>query len=213
MARREVAQALRQRAVVERGVLGVAELGEDDGREARRLGAVPRDVARRRRVDAQRVEPVPVQRRLAGLARRRVHVLAHRVQVQLPDHLVGPGVVGEVEAQRVAAQRVPRRRALVARGRQQVLARRQRRQVLVVLHPRPRDEQVRVRGVDDVGRRRQVARQRRPVVDQVGAVPGLAQLVAQRHGHDVAVVLGPVRDVREAPVPVVDVEVDVAELR
>lgn len=70
--------------------------------------------------------------------------------MEFPDDLVAPRVRSEVENQRVPAPGVSDRGALVARGREQIRPRGQGRQVLVVLHAAPGDQEVRVRGVDGV---------------------------------------------------------------
>lgn len=149
-------------------VLGGAELGEDDGGEpvgGRALGAAGDEGgAVLGGVDAEGVEPVAVEGGFDGGARARVQVLAHRVQVQLPDDLVGPRMVVEREVYRGAAGGVADRSAFVARGREQVRAGGEGRQVLVVLHSREGDEQVRVGGVDGVGAGAHVADKCLPVV-------------------------------------------------
>lgn len=187
------------------------ELGEDDGREPLRGRAVVGDVARGGRVDAQRVEAVAVQPGLDNGAVARVQVIGHGVQVQLPDDLVGERVAVEVKVDGVTAEGVADGVALVARGRQDILARRQGREVFVELHARPGDEQVGVGVVDGGGGAAHVANHGVPVVVQVRHVPRGAQLVAQRHGDDVGVVLGPVGDVGQAALPVGRVEVVVVE--
>ncbi len=193
---REVPDAVLQEVVVQPAVLRVSELGEHHGRETLRRRAIPRERAPGGAgFDPERVEPVPVEPGLDDVAGPRVEVLAAAVEMQLPHELVGPRVRGEVEDHGVPAARVPDRRALVARRRQEVRARREGRQVLVVLHAAPRDQEVAVGRVDGVGAGRHVADEGGPVIVQIRAVPALAQLVAQGHGDDVGVLLRPGRDV------------------
>lgn len=192
----------------------IPKLGKDDRRQPHRLLAVQSNrLIRTRRgcIYAERVEPVAVQVRLDDVAVARVLVLGHVVHVQLPDELVAPGVGVEVKHLRLPPAGVPDGGAAVAGRREQVPSRREGRQVLVVLHAGPGDEQVRVGGVDGVGAGRHVADQRLPVVVEVGAVPRLAELVAQRQAQDVGVGLGPAGDVRQPALPVLDVKVHVAE--
>lgn len=52
-----------------------------------------------------------------------------------------------------------------------------------------------------------------PVIVQVRPVPALAQFVAQGHGHDIVVALGPICDVGESAQPIRRVEIQVVEPR
>lgn len=203
--------AVLQSVIVQGRVLGVSKLGKDDGCEALGGRAVVGDVAGGRGVNAQGVEAVAVEAGLDDRAVARVEIVGHGVQVQLPDNLVGKGVAVEVKVDGVAAEGIADGVALVARGREDVLLGGQGREVLVELHAGPGDEEIWVGVVDGGGGAAHVAHQGVPVIVQVRYVPRGAQLVAQRHGDDVGVVLGPVGHVREAALPVGRVEVVVVE--
>jgi hypothetical protein len=214
---RVVPDAVLQRVVENGLVLRGAELGEDDGRLAHSgLACTPRCCRRRvgaggRCIDSQSVEAVAVQRLADHGARPRVDVLAHLVQVQFPDELVGPGMRVDVEDEGCAACAVADRSALVAGRCPEIRARRQRRQVLAVLHAGPQDQDVGVRGVDGVGAGGHVADERRPGVLRVGCVVRVAQFVAERHAGDVGVLGGPFGYVREAALPGCGGELHVVE--
>jgi hypothetical protein len=197
--------------VEQRLVLRAAKLANNNGCLANSWWAVVGCVACRRRTQAERVEAVAVEVCFDNGAGARVDVFGHAVEVEFPDEFVCPSVVGDVEDFRLPASGIANRGALVAWGSEVVFPSRQRGQVLPVLHAGPNNKDVGVCGVDGVGAGGHVADECLPVVVEVGFVPGLAKLVAQRHADDVGVRLGPFGDIGEAAAPVCSVEVEVVE--
>lgn len=138
-----------------------------------------------------------------------VDILAHAVQVDLVDELIGPRVIVHVEVLRSSALSIADGGTFVAWSSEDVLAAGKCRKILSVLHAGPENEQVRVCFMDGVSSLGHISNEGLPVVVQVCDIPRLAQFVTQRHADDVGVSLSPVRNVGETTTPIRCIKVEV----
>lgn len=194
----ELLETTLQGVVVHGDILIVSKLSEQHWRETLCWRTVVSDVAGRGRVDPQSVEAVSKEAGFDYVTGPGVDIFAGPVQMQLPHQLVRPGVAVQVEVDRVSSGRVADSRAFVAWSGQDVLLGRQRREIFVVLHSRPGNQNIGIRLVDDITAGRHIAHQSLPVVIERGVIPRFPQFVPERHGHDIGMIFCPVRDVRDA---------------
>jgi len=121
----------------QRGILRVTELGYHDGCEPSSRCAIGRDIAGSRWGHAECVEAIPVQRRFNHVTVARVDIFTVCKQIELPNNLVGPCLIGEAKVHWVATISIPDGGTAVAGRRQEVFARRQGGEVFAILQTAP----------------------------------------------------------------------------